>query len=209
MLNYSQWQIWTFCHTITFQISSLKQAVKKYGDSSLALACCFLKAGTTLAFFHSQGNFPFSEHGWKIIFQSLKIDWSQIFNIRILIILWQWALLWVKISIFFKISYVENSSDESDLPVFLVRAKGNLLLLLAREHCFVKKSLKNPVFSLKSMINLQLYNRGEMQGICLLFRKVLNIDQYKFGLVLLSNSLSDRCESYFSLDSSVVAFKFA
>ena len=102
MLNYSQWQTWAFCYTITFQISSLKQAVKKYGDSSLALACCFLKAGTTLAFFHSQGNFPFSEHGWKIIFRSLKIDLSQIFNIQILIILWQWALLWVKISIFLR-----------------------------------------------------------------------------------------------------------
>ena len=33
-----------------------------------------------------------------------------------------------------------------------------------------------------------------MQGIISLFIKVFNIDQYDFGLVLLSNSTSDRGE---------------
>ena len=94
--------------------------------------------------------------------------------------------------IIFETSYIENSTDESDLHVFSVRTEGSLLLLLTREHCFEKKSSKSSVFSLKSVMNLPLCNRGGMQGIFLLFRKIFNIDQYDFGLVFLSNSLSER-----------------
>ena len=104
------------------------------------------------------------------------------------------SFIWLRFLIIFKISYVENSTDESDLHVFLVRAEGSLLLLLTRAHCFEKMSLKSSAFSLKSMVKLPLCNRGGMQGIFLLFRKVFNIDQYDFGLVLLSNSLSERRE---------------
>ena len=73
----------------------------------------------------------------------------------------------------------------------------------------LKKSLKSSAFSLKSIMNLSLciVHWVGIQGIFLLFRKVFNVDQYDFGLVLLSNSLSDRRNFYFSLDSSVVAFK--
>ena len=38
--------------------------------------------------------------------------------------------------IIFKISYVENSTDESDLHVFLVKTERSFLLLLTREKCF-------------------------------------------------------------------------
>ena len=48
-----------------------------------------------------------------------------------------------------------------------------------------------------------------MQAIFLLFRNVFHINQYGFGLVLLSNSLSDRCEEYFCLDSPSKVFKCA
>ena len=130
---------------------------------------------------------------WPLI-GDYTVDSLQIFNIQILIILWLWALLGLKFLITFKISYVENSTNESDLHGFLVRTKGSLPLLLTREHCFEMKSLKSSAFSLKLMINLPLCNRGKIQGIFLLFRKVFNIDQYNFGVVLLSNSLSDRCE---------------
>ena len=83
---------------------------------------------------------------------------------------------------------------KSDLHVFLVRTEGSSLSLLTREHSFIKKSFKSSAFSLKPVINLPLCNRGGKQGIFLIFRKVFNIDQYDFGLVLLSNSLSDRRE---------------
>ena len=43
-------------------------------------------------------------------------------------------------------------------------------------------------------MNLPLCNRGGIQGIFLLFRKVFNIDKYDFELVLLSNSLLDKRE---------------
>ena len=43
----------------------------------------FLCAGTTLAFFHSVGNFPFSRHDPKIDSRGLQIEASQIFIILI------------------------------------------------------------------------------------------------------------------------------
>ena len=47
----------------------------------------FSCAGTTLAFFHSVGNFPFSRHDLNINSRGLQIEASQIFIIRILTIL--------------------------------------------------------------------------------------------------------------------------
>ena len=96
----------------------------------------------------------------------LQIDSSQIFNIGILIILWLWALSGLRFLIIFKISYVENSTGQSDLYAFLVRTEGSLLLFLTKEHCF-KKSLESSAFSLKSMMNLPLCNRCGIQGILL------------------------------------------
>ena len=44
----------------------------------------FLKTGTTLAFFHSEGNFPFSKHDRKIMPSGLQIDSSQILTFECL-----------------------------------------------------------------------------------------------------------------------------
>ena len=110
----------------------------------------------TLAFFHSEGNFPFCKHDQEIIPSGLQIDLSQIFNILILIILWPWALFGLRYLIIFKISYVENSTVKSNWHVFLLRTDESLLLLLTRELCLVKKSLKSSAFSLKSLTNLPL-----------------------------------------------------
>ena len=101
-------------------------------------------------------------------------------------------LFGLRFLIIFKISFVENSTVENDWHVFLVRIEGNLLLLSTREHCLVKKSSKSLALSLNSVINLPLCNRGGMQGIFLLFKKVFKIDQYGFGDVLQSNSLLGR-----------------
>ena len=72
---------------------------------------------------------------------------------------------------------------------FFVRITGRSLLLLTLEHWLAKKLLKILAFSLKSVTNLSWCSSGGMQGIFLLFRKVFNIDQYDFWLVLGSNSL--------------------
>ena len=47
-----------------------------------------METGTILTFMHSEDNFPFCEHDQKSIPGGIKIDSSQIFNIRILIISW-------------------------------------------------------------------------------------------------------------------------
>ena len=101
------------------------------------------------------------------------------------------SFVWIKISNYF---FRKTQLLKVTGHVFLVRIKGPLLLLLTREYCLVKKSLMSLAFSLKSMISLPLCNRGGIQGIFLLFRKVFNIDQYCLGLVLLSNSLLYRRE---------------
>ena len=46
-----------------------------------------------------------------------------------------------------------------------------------------KRVLKSSAFSLKFVINLFSWNRGGIQGIFLLFRKVFKMDQYVFELV--------------------------
>ena len=71
----------------------------------------------------------------------------------------------------------------SDLLVIFPRLLDKTLLLFSRVHWFAKKVLKSLAFSLKFVINLFSWNRGGMQGIFLLFRKVLKMDQYVFKLV--------------------------
>ena len=63
------------------------------------------------------------------------------------------------------------------------------MLFLTIEHWSATKLLKTLAFSLKSITNLSWCSSVGMQGIFLLFKKVFNIDQYDFWLVLGSNSL--------------------
>ena len=179
---------------MTFQVFCLKQAIKKWGNSSVLVSCffLFLKTEATLAFFHSEANFPFCKHDQEIIPSGLQIDLSQIFNILILIILWPWALFGLRYLIIFKISYVENSTVKSNWHVFLLRTDKSFLLLLTRDHCLVKKPLKSSAFFLKFLTNLPLCKRWNTTFF--LFRKVFNVDQYNFGLILPSNSVLDRRE---------------
>ena len=46
-----------------------------------------------------------------------------------------------------------------------------------------KKVFKSPAFSLKFVISLFSWYRGDIQGIFLLFRKIFKMDQYVFELV--------------------------
>ena len=117
------------------------------------------KTGTASTLIDLEGNFSFCKHGWKIVPRGLEIDPSQICNIQVLKISWPWALFGLMSLIIFKISYVENSTVKSDWHLFELRTEEILLLLLTREHCFVKNSLKSSIFSLKSMTNLPLCKR--------------------------------------------------
>ena len=80
-------------------------------------------------------------------------------------------------------SSVEKLTVLSDLLVSFARLLGKTLLLFNRVHWFAKKVLKSSAFSLKFVINLFSWNRGGIQGIFLLFRKVFKMDQYVFELV--------------------------
>ena len=75
---------------------------------------------------------------------------------------------------------------------FCVRVTRSSLLLLTIEHWLAKKLLKVLAFSLKSVANLSWCSSGGMQGIFSLFRKIFNIDQYDFWLVLGSSKLRDK-----------------
>ena len=63
---------------------------------------------------------------------------------------------------------MKNSTVESDCQYFLVKTEGSLLSSLSRENCFVKNSFKSSAFSEKSMINLSLCKKDEIQDLLLL-----------------------------------------
>ena len=92
--------------------------------------------------------------------------------------------IWVEVSNNLRISSLEEFIVDKDLCVFFVRVPRSSLLFVTIEHWSAKKLLKILAFSLKSVTNLSWCSSGGMQGIFLLFRKVFNIDQYDFWLVL-------------------------
>ena len=145
-----------------------------------------------LLFFHSMGNFPLSKQDWKINLRGLQIEVSHILVIQILIISCPWDLFGLRFLILFRISSVGKSIVDKDSCVFSVRITGSSLLLLTIEYWLAKKLLKILASSLKSVTDLSWCSSGGMQGIFLPFRKVFNIDQYDFLLVLGSNSLWDK-----------------
>ena len=71
--------------------------------------------------------------------------------------------------IMFLISSTKKSTSESDLSVIKGKSDGKILPLAINGHCFAKKELKIPLFSLKSVINLLSWESGGIQGIFLNF----------------------------------------
>ena len=76
--------------------------------------------------------------------------------------------------------------------VFFERTEGRPLFVFIRKHCFAKKLLNISDFSLKFAMKLSSRNNSGIQGICLLFRNVFNIDQQDFGLVMGSDNFLDK-----------------
>ena len=76
------------------------------------------------------------------------------FNMRMLNMLWPWALLGSKFWINVAILSLVNVIVEIDLSVFLQRLEGSSLELFIMEHFLAKKQLNNSVFFLKSVTYL-------------------------------------------------------
>ena len=121
-------KIRTFCYKLSVLVFYHKQAARRLDDILQLAVCYFLWTGTTLAFFHSMGNFPLSVHDLKISSKGFKIESLQIFNLWILIMSKPWALFGLKESV------------------------GSLLVFSTSVHCLAKKVLKIWAFSLKSVI---------------------------------------------------------
>ena len=99
----------------------------------------FLCTGTTLGFFHSDGNSPFIIQDLKIISKGLHNDLPQILIIQILILSGPCALFGFKFWIIFKISSWEKLMDVSDWSVQGAKLVGSLLLFCNIKHCSAKE----------------------------------------------------------------------
>ena len=134
--------------------------------------------GTILPFFQSDGNIPFVKQSLNMSSKGLHNESSHSFNIRMLILSWPWALFGLRFWIIFNMSLFTNFTIDKRLSVKKWSRGGSLLSFLIKEHCFAKKELKSSAFSLKSVINLLLWNNGGITGILQLFRKMFNRAQY-------------------------------
>ena len=129
------------------------------------IACYFFCTGTTLAFFISDGNSPFTIQNLKIISKGLHNELPQILIKQRFILSRPCALFGFKFWIIFKISSWEKLMDVSDWSVWGAKLVGSLLLFCNTDHCSGKKELKSSAFWWKLIINLPLWYSGGMLGI--------------------------------------------
>ena len=102
----------------------------------------FLWERTTLAFFHSVGNFPCFIQDWNIKSSGLQIDLQHSFNMRMLNMSWPWALSRSRFRINVVISSLVNVTVEIDLPVFFLNIGGNFTGVIYYRTLFSKKAVK-------------------------------------------------------------------
>ena len=132
----------------------------------------FWWAGTSFAFFHSDGKMPCIRQDLKTMLSGLKKDLSHNSSMQVLIIPSPWALFESSLLIMFLISSTEKLTSERDFSVIKVKSHSNVLPLLINEHCFTKKEFKISLFSMKSVINLLSWKSGGIQWIFLPFKRV-------------------------------------
>ena len=125
----------------------------------------FLWIGTTLAFFHSTGNFIWLRHDLKIIERGLHKEGPHSFNIRILIISWPWALLGSRLFIIFIMFSFDIWTLLRRLSVRNSKFFGTSLLFFGSKHCSAENALKSSAFSLESITISLSWNTGGMHGI--------------------------------------------
>ena len=180
-----QWKKKTCCCIATFQKFShiLKEVKLVY--SSLLIACRFFMNRNNNGFF---SNFEEKSHALSKLWspKDLLIELPQIFNMRILIMSWPWALLGSKLLIILPTSLSVNMF-EKDLSLKSSKSVGSTLLFCTDEHWLAKEELNNSAFSLKSVINLFWWKTDGIQGTFLPVKKHFKIDQQVFELILVSN----------------------
>ena len=141
------------------------------------LLVVFLWIGTTMGFFQFWEKIPCSKQALKISPKGLLIESPQIFKMRMLIMLWSWALLGSKLLIILIIPLTENVMFDKDLSVKSSKSVGSTLLFRTNEHWSEKKEFNNSAFSLKSIINLFSWKIGGIQGTFLSVKKHFKIEQ--------------------------------
>ena len=87
-------------------------------------------------------NFLFSRHDLNISSKDFKIESTQIFNMRIMVMSKPWALLGLRFLIIFAISSLVNEEVERRLFVLFIESVGSLLVFSTSVHCLAKESLK-------------------------------------------------------------------
>ena len=120
-------------------------------------------------FFHSVRNSPCFIQDWNIKSSGLQIDLPHRFNMRMLNMLWSWALLGSRFWFNVAISSLVKVAVEIDLSAFLQILEGSLLELLIIEHCLAKKQGNSSAFFLKSVMYLFWWKRGGIQWIFFVF----------------------------------------
>ena len=104
----------------------------------------FLWIGTTLPFFHSEGNLLVFRNNLKIIFRGLQIASPHSFTIGILIISWPWALFESWLLIIWRMSDSEKSQEVKVCSIRNFNSDSYALLFGMREHWLAKKEAKRP-----------------------------------------------------------------
>ena len=117
----------------------------------------FLWIGTTLPFFHFEGNLAVFRHVLKIMLGSLKIASTHSFNIRMLVISWPWDLFESWLLNIWRMSISEKSQKVKLYSVSNFNSDGNRLLFGMIEHWLAKKESKIQLFSWKSVTYLLLW----------------------------------------------------
>ena len=91
-------------------------------------------------FFNSKGNLPARKQVLKIMLRGLQIESPHIFNIRIPILSWSWALFRSKLLIIWRMSSFVKWQEDNVLPVHNGNLEGKTLPFEIGEHCSAKIS---------------------------------------------------------------------
>ena len=142
ILSHCQWKKKTFCYRTTFQGYSRISEEGKLVYSSLLTVCHFLWIVKTLLFFQHKGGVPWSKRAFTISRNDLQIDPPHSFSIRMLLILWRWALFGSKALIIFPISFSVKVMLDMGFSVRLSQVVETKVVHLISEHWLAKKELK-------------------------------------------------------------------
>ena len=156
-----------------------------------------------MPFFQSNGYIPFARQSLNMSSKDLCNEFPHICNIWMLTLSGPWALFGLRLWIIFNISVFTSFTVDKRLSVRKWSRRGNLLSFLIMEYCFAKNELKSLAFSIKSGINLLLWNNGGIAGILWLFRKTFNRPQYALVLFWIVFNFCVNLKKHFCFELSI------